>query len=96
MTDLDKIELAIKKDVAMLKSYLGPETNRTNTGISWWGVTRSGKAVSLFYDIQPRNARPGVIEFLDKRGFLKLNTDDFGIGFIEIKDISKFFIQHKF
>jgi hypothetical protein len=92
----EKIDISsvIKRDISNIIKHIGPETGRSNSGMSWWAVTHSGNAVSLFYDIQPSNVRPGVIEFLDKRGFLKLNTDDFGIGFINISDLNKFFLPH--
>lgn len=96
MAENNDIDAVIEEDILNIKKHIGPETSQSNAGMSWWAVTHSGNAVSLFYDIQPSNVRPGVIEFLDKRGFLKLNTDDFGIGFINISDLNKFFLQHKY
>ena len=96
MFDSNDISAIIKKDIDQLKNYLGPENSTSKTGLSWWGLSHSGKPVSLFYDIQPENLRCGIVEFLDKRGVLKLSTDSFGIGYIKIEELSKFFIQHKY
>ena len=94
MVSQNNISSVIKRDISNIIKHIGPETGRSNSGMSWWAVTHSGNAVSLFYDMQPLNVRPGIIEFIDKKGFLKLSTDEFGVGFIKISDLNKFFLPH--
>lgn len=59
-------------------------------GARQWSIKvtdKKGNKVSLYYDA----TKPGFVEVLDPPRWMRIMVDSFGIGYIEIDDLHRYF-----
>lgn len=82
-------EMVQKNAIQLITEALGSNFTRHSDswGTNWVGITHSGKTISVLY----RPSYFDYVEVQDTENILGLDTDSFGIGFIDICDLSKYF-----
>jgi hypothetical protein len=77
-------------DIRDLRSLFGSHNVNYLHSQKVWSMSvtdKRGNKVSLFYD----SAKPGVIETLNPPKWFRVKVDSFGIGFLNISDLPRFF-----
>ena len=82
-------EMVQKNAIQLITEALGSNFTRNTEswGTNWVGITHSGKAISVLY----KPSYFDCVEVQDTENILDISTDSFGIGFIEISELSKYF-----
>ena len=75
--------------IEFLTSFLGNPTENVG-GLNWLGLSNNGNQISLYITDGNSLSEDDYIEFLDPSKSLNMPVDDWGIGFMLVKDVPKY------